>query len=416
MKLSIPGLCFITSKVPLTFDTDGHATLLQPLQEHQGNPEHVLVLTDVHVQMFGLKSVQGVSVFDTIMVPGNFKFPEIYDGTQDLSSKSILVLMLNGWGDMILIQPALRTFYEKASSSGDPPQITLGCNWMHNFPYPGEPFIHDIRPNIMTLQDLGAFDLLVNLIPVNHQRSRHKSMKDLCFEIMKLNGNDAKSLRPSIVPDPDKILKIRPFIQKLREETGKKLICVNWKSRFLHKDAPPSLFYNILTTVAGEYQAVLFKDALAAKIMQKEIDAVNLPVENLSHLIQDYHDTIAALSLVDAFLSVDTGIVHAAGALGVPGVALFGPFPPETHVADYPSVTGFRAEYAGKACQGPCLETYRGCAEVDFSQDAVSPCFQAISADVVVNAFEKAGGQIFGKFRQKNPGKLQLYHSANGPI
>jgi len=50
MKLSIPGLCFITSKVPLAFDTDGYATSLQPLQGHQGNPQHVLVLTDVHVQ------------------------------------------------------------------------------------------------------------------------------------------------------------------------------------------------------------------------------------------------------------------------------------------------------------------------------------------------------------------------------
>jgi len=390
MKLSIPGLCFITSKVPLAFDTDGHATSLQPLRGHQGNPEHVLVLTDVHIQMLGLKSVPGVSIFDTVMVPGNFKFPEVYDGTQNLSSKNILILMLNGWGDMILIQPALRIFYEKAKSAGAPPRITLGCNWMHNFPYPGEPLIHDIRPNILTLQELGEFDLLVNLIPVNHQRSRHKSMKDLCFEIMKLNGNDAKRLRPSIVPDPKKILKIQPFVEKLREETGKKLICVNWKSRFQHKNAPPSLFCNIMTKVAGAYQAVLFKDAPAAKIMQKEIDAVNLPVENLSHLIQDYHDTIAALSLVDAFVSVDTGIVHAAGALGVPGVALFGPFPPETHVADYPSVAGFRAELDGKACSNPCLETHRGCAEVDFSPGKTSPCFQAITPKKVIEALENS--------------------------
>jgi len=59
-------------------------------------------------------------------------------------------------------------------------------------------------------------------------------------------------------------------------------------------------------------------------------------------------------------------------------------------VADYPSVTGFRAEYAGKACQGPCLETHRDCAEVDFSPGKVSPCFQAITPEDVGEAFENA--------------------------
>ena len=61
-------------------------------------------------------------------------------------------------------------------------------------------------------------------------------------------------------------------------------------------------------------------------------------LQNLSHLIGDFHDTVAAISLIDAVISVDTGIVHAAGALGVPGVVLFGPFSPETHIADYPGI------------------------------------------------------------------------------
>ncbi|NQT69549.1 MAG: hypothetical protein HQ552_08210 [Desulfobacteraceae bacterium] len=296
--------------------------------------------------------------------------------------------MFNGWGDMILIQPALRAFYEKAKSSAAPPRITLGCNWVHNFPYPGVLFVHDVRPNIMTLKELREFDLLINLIPVNHQRSKHKSMKDLCLEIMKLNGKDQETFLPSITPDTARVARFKPVLEQIKEDSGKKLLCVNWKSRFLHKNAQPSLFFEVVKELSKEYQAVLFKDAEPAKIMQQEIDADDCPVMNLSYLINDYHDTIAALSLMDAFVSVDTGIVHAAGALGVPGVALFGPFPPATHVSDYPSVTGFRAEYEGKACSGPCLETHRGCAEVNYSQDAVSPCFQAITPENVVGVFE----------------------------
>jgi len=389
MNFSIPDLCFLTSSIPLRFDTDGYVTLFEPGVIKAFGPEHILVLTHIHVQLFGLRSVNGVSLFDTIEVPNDFRIPEVYDGTQNLGGKRILILMLNGWGDMILIQPALRAFYEKTISSGDPPRITLACNWISNFPFPGVPYIQDIRPNILTLKELSAFDLLINLIPVNHQRSPNKSMKDLCLEILQLSPEHVEIDSPSLIPDPKRVAKIQPVLDQIRKETGKKLLCVNWKSRFPHKNASPVLFSKIVSKVNDHYQAVLFKDSQVSRVMQKEINNLHAPIMNLSYLIDDYHDTVASLSLVDVFISVDTGIVHAAGAMGIPGVALFGPFPPETHVADYPAVIGIRATYQGKICNGPCLETHRGCAEVRFSSLKVSPCFEAIRPDDVIEAFEK---------------------------
>jgi len=388
MELAFPGLCFMTSSTPLKFDTDGCITSYQPTVGEASGLEDVVVLTNIQVQLFGLASMEGVSLSSSITVPEKFKAPEIYDGRQDLGGKRVLILMLNGWGDMIHIQPALRAFYEQAKSLVAPPRITLGCNWVHNFPYPGVPFVHDVLPNIMTLKELSEFDLLINLIPVNHQRSKHKSMKDLCLEVMKLNGEDQKTFLPSIAPDTARVARFKPVLEQIKADTGKKILYVNWKSRFPHKNAQPSLFFEAVKELSKDYQAVLFKDAEPAKIMQQEIDANDCPVMNLSYLINDYHDTIAALSLMDAFVSVDTGVVHAAGALGVPGVALFGPFPPETHVSDYPSVIGVRAMYAGKACISPCLDTHRGCAEVIYSEDAVSPCFQAITPENVVEVFK----------------------------
>ena len=390
MELSFPGLCFLTSSVPLNFETDGYTTSFQLAAGGASGPEHVLVLTNIQAGMFGLKSIKGVFLFDTISVPGNFKIPQIYDGSQALGGKRILILMLNGWGDMILIQPALRSFFKKATSSGAIPRITIACNWIHNFPYPNAQFIQEVRPNIMTLKELSEFDLLVNLIPVNHQRSASKSMKDVCLEILKLSPGHGNSGSPCIVPDFGRVRKIKPVIDQIRKQTGKKLLCVNWRSRFPHKNTSPALFSDIVNQLRDKYHALLFKDAEVAEVMQKEIEDFNIPITNLSSHISDYHDSIAALSLVDAFISVDTGIVHAAGGMGIPGVALFGPFPPETHIADYPSVIGIRAPYKGKTCNGPCLETHRGCAEVDFSNKKISPCFEAISADSVVNAFEKA--------------------------
>lgn len=390
MKLTIPGLCFLTSSIPLEFNTDGYDTLFKSMPEGPCASENVLVLTNIHVQMLQLQSVNGISLFDHLDLNDDFRIPEIYDGSQSLEGKSILILMLNGWGDMILIQPALQAFYQKAASFGKSPHITLGCNWMHNFPYPNVSFIQDVRPNILTLKELEEFDILVNLIPVNHKRSLDKSMKDLCLETMKLNDKGSKNFKPSIIPDPGRVARFQPILEQVRKSTGKKLLCINWKSRFVHKNAPPQLLFKIVEMLSDQYQAVLFKDAPVAKIMQEEIDASDTSIINLSYLINDYHDTIAALTLVDAFISVDTGIVHAAGALGIPGVALFGPFPPETHVSDYPSIIGTRGQYEGEICKGPCLETHRGCAEVNFIPASESPCFKSIKADDVIGAFNKA--------------------------
>lgn len=388
VTLTIPGICFLTSSVPLRFDTDGCATSIQPSACHDFDPERVLVLTDMHVKLFGLRSIRGVSLYNSIVAPENIKFPQIYDGSQDLGNKRVLILMLNGWGDMILIQPALKALYKKTIAKGDPPYITLGCNWIRNFPYPGVPYVTDVRPNILSLQELSAFDFLVNFIPVNHQRSLHKSMKDLCLEILKLNPHERIDL-PYIRPDAERVEKVKPVLDQIRKETGKKLVCLNWKSRFQHKNAAPVLFAKIASKLQDKYQALLIKDEEASGLMQKEIDALSAPIMNLSHLVHDYHETVATLSLIDAFISVDTGIVHAAGAMGIPGVALFGPFPPETHVADYPSVVGIRATYEGKTCKGPCLETHRGCAEVGFTPAEVSPCFEALRPDEVVEAFNR---------------------------
>ena len=390
MDLTIPGICFLTSSIQLEFETDGHVTHFEPAGSRNIDADHTLVLARPLVQQHRMTEIPAISLFDEIPVSDDLAVPEAYNGTQSLHGKRVLILMPNGWGDTILIQPELRDFYRMVASSGTPPHITLGCNWIHSFPYRDVPYVHDLRPNIMTLNEFCSFDILVNLIPVDFRLSRDRSIRDLCTDTLSLPPEYDENNLPTLNPNPRKVLKFVPLFDQIRKETGKKLLCVNWKSRFHHEDAPAELFNQIIIRLRDTYQAVLFKDEESSSIMQKEIYSLNAPVVNLSSLIYDYHDTIAVLSHVDAFVSVDTGIVHAAGAMGIPGVALFGPFPPETHAADYPYVVPVSASFRGKVCRGPCLEAHRGCAEVNYSRDVVSPCFEAINVDHVLQAFNEA--------------------------
>ncbi|MBW2647152.1 MAG: hypothetical protein JRE23_13450 [Deltaproteobacteria bacterium] len=187
MDLTIPGICFLTSSIQLEFDTDGDITRLEPTGSRSIDADHILVLARFHLQQHRMTEIPAISLFDKITVPDNLAVPEIYNGTQRLHGKKILILMLKGWKDMILIQPAIHALYRMAASMGESPRITLGCSWISNFPYPDAGDVDGVIPNIMTLAQLRSFDILVNLLPVNYQRLATRSMRDLCLEILDLD-------------------------------------------------------------------------------------------------------------------------------------------------------------------------------------------------------------------------------------
>lgn len=388
MKIKYPRLCFLKSVRPVAINTDGATTTISASSDNSPlDPACVLVLPVTSAKF--IQKQEGsdcVSLHGSINVPGHFGLPEVFDGSQDLRGKKVLIIMVNGWGDLILVQPAFRLLFEEVSRTGDAPRITLACGWIKNFPYLNAPYISGVRPNILTLDDLRDFDIMINLTILNQQRTKNISMKDLYLQEFGMAKLKDKLSLPSISPDPKRVNRLHPFLDEIRSRTGKKLLYINWKSRFPHKNALPELAFEIARRLADQYHAVFFKDRSVADMMEQEVRAAKAPVQSLSHLINDLHDTVAAISLIDAVISVDTGIVHASGALGVPGVALFGPFPPDTHIADYPSIIGVRSDYQGSKCKGPCEETHRGCMEIGFAPDRISPCFQAIGADEIIEA------------------------------
>ena len=392
MKIEYPGLCFLRSDRPVAVNTDGVTTSIRP-SSNSGSVNSVGILV---LPVTSAKRIQKqersdcVSLYSSIEVSDAFNLPEVFDGSQDMRGKKVLIIMVNGWGDMILVQPAFRLLYEEIARTGDAPRITLACDWVKNFPYLDAHYISGVRPNILTVRDLRNFDIMISLAPLNHQRVRNRSMKDLYLEAFGIAKLKDRVCLPSISPDPQRVNRLRPFLDEIRSRTGKRLLYINWKSRFSHKDASPELAFEIARRLADQYHAVFFKDRFVAGVMEQEVRACKAPVQNLSHLIGDLHDTVAAISLIDAIISVDTGVVHAAGALGVPGVALFGPFPPGTHIADYPSIIGVRSDYQGSKCKGPCEETHRGCAEIGFAANRISPCFEAIKPYEVIDTLKEA--------------------------
>ncbi|MCG6533115.1 MAG: glycosyltransferase family 9 protein [Syntrophales bacterium LBB04] len=387
------GVRFLVSRRPIQVLVDGASIVVPPWsQGDTPEAENILLLPAPSVnQILNQPGNSEVRVYSEIRLPEAFPAPMVFEGRdcQVLQGKKVLVFTFNGWGDTILVQPVLRLFYEHVARSGDPPELTIAGSWISSFPYSDAPFISRVIPNHITLVNIRRYDAIINLACVTEYRGRRQSMRDLYLAALGIEEFRKNLHSPVISPDPGRVKRLRPLMERIRRQSGKGILYLNWRSRFNHKSAPASLFFEAAERLGSRYHAVLFKDQEEARIMGREIRTHQAPVENLSTWIRDLHDTVAALSLVDAVISVDTGIVHAAGALGVPGVAVFGPFSPANHVDAYPRIVGIRGVYKGETCSGPCGETHRGCAEVGFAADRFSPCIEAVTPEAIIKAMER---------------------------
>lgn len=389
MNLKIPGIRFVQSEIPLQFTTDGTTKSIQPAAKQTSELDTMFFLSDLHYELFNLRTIPAIKAYSNLSLPDKLPFPSLFDGSQNLAGKKILLIMLTGWGDTILIEPVVRAFFHKHSINSIPPEITIAGNWIKNFPYKNSGYVRNLVPNILTVRELMNFDVLINFIPSHLQRVKGYSLQESYADLAHIRFENESAKIPSIMPDQNKVKNLQATFDQLRLKTGKKLLFVNWISRFHHKNAPAELFAKIIKYLP-DYQAVTFNEQANSSIINEEINRLQIPLINLSSKISDYHDTIAALSLIDAFISVDTGVMHAAGALKIPGVALFGPFPPETLIFCYPSIKGLSADFPVEKCTEACLETHRGCRLADYRHDVISHCFQSIKSSDVIELFKQA--------------------------
>lgn len=89
---------------------------------------------------------------------------------------------------------------------------------------------------------------------------------------------------------------------------------------------------------------------------------------------------MALISLCNLFVTTDNGLLHIAGALGVPTIALFGSLPPELRIKYYPNVHPI----ISKATCVPCYEWQRG-SEGDrrYCIDIDTRCMREITPKIV---------------------------------
>lgn len=140
----------------------------------------------------------------------------------------------------------------------------------------------------------------------------------------------------------------RAWAQERFPRTAKPRIAAQIKASADCRNYPDQLFQLVCTRLVDiGYEVVLFG---APGSMRAHPHYICLPAHGL-----DIRQSAAVLADCDACIAPDSAICHLAGALGIPTVALYGPFPWQARTRYAPSIFAI----SGKAPCAPCFHHAR---------------------------------------------------------
>lgn len=124
------------------------------------------------------------------------------------------------------------------------------------------------------------------------------------------------------------------------------------------------------------------------KILILESHAVREQFRKFDHVIVPDRtgliDLLGLLTFCDCLVCPDSGVMHLAGFLDIPSVALFGPIPPEFRIKYYPKTVGLSLNLD---CQ-PCFDwQLHAC----YKRPNYRQCLKDITAEMVIKKLEEIG-------------------------
>ena len=124
------------------------------------------------------------------------------------------------------------------------------------------------------------------------------------------------------------------FPKKIKQDNGKKKIGINWAGSPDHKkdnlrSLKISIFSEILTNPNYEIYS-LVKGVQPIRNWNNTIVNLNEGIENYNLIdetsgVKDFSDMASLIESLDCIVTVDTGLIHLAGAVGVRSYLLLGP-------------------------------------------------------------------------------------------
>lgn len=285
-----------------------------------------------------------------------------FDENKDWSGKRILVVRTGGLGDLVLLTPILREINLRwPTAKIDVCAITEFGQALHHLPY-----VRDVVSYPMTKDAADEYDcwiFLENAIERNEDAKELHSV-DVVAKMIGLTGEFNKrqeyrvTMRETIWAE--EAYPRVPGVRRLCVQPTASARCRNYPEGKLHEVCDVLLkdgWEIFLLAKPGEMQ------------IGKDIPNLRLLADGLT-----FRQRCAVLATADCVLAPDSSMTHVAGALEVPCVALYGPFPWQVRTKYSPTTVAisgvgkcapcFPHNRAGQAFPEKCPSKARGVCEV----------------------------------------------------
>jgi ADP-heptose:LPS heptosyltransferase len=238
------------------------------------------------------------------------------DETQDWNNKRILVMRAGGFGDLVLLTPVLREIKRRWPSC----YIAVSTMATYAQVISNLPYVDHISEYPIQIDNANTFDawvFLENAIERN-PRAEEVHMTELFGEIAGISS--IEDIKPDYKVKATEAIWANEAYPRVE---GTRRCCIQIGTSALCRTYPRPKLGEVCTALIQKGWEVFLLGANG----EIRVDKMPHNMRNLADADLTLRQSAAVMNNADVFLGSDSALLHIAGALAVPAVGLYGPFP-----------------------------------------------------------------------------------------
>ncbi|MBZ0273760.1 glycosyltransferase family 9 protein [bacterium] len=297
---------------------------------------------------------------------------------EDLNGRTVLLWRNGGYGDLLMITPAIRELKRRYPLA----RIKFATVDRYRSVLAGNPDIDEIVSVPFPAAALSSVDFLLTF------NNTIESSTDAA-----LPGVDIFAARACVTLAADNRVPVYNVSPARADAIAKTLAAfapvegLPWVAIQMRASSPVRTYpLDALKRVAWKLAQSSYVFLFSDRPKDFTQDLRRAGIVNLCGVLPDMADVAAALAGCDALVAPDSSLVHYAAALGVPTIALYGPFPGAIRTKDYPLCTTLEVDRAAWPCAPCLLHGHAPCPKAVERGRRDSPCFETLPPRAVVAA------------------------------
>lgn len=273
------------------------------------------------------------------------------------SAESVLFFRTGGYGDLILLTPVLREHKRRWPNA----RIGVVCMADYGAVLQGLPFVDEVLPYPITTAEFYEWDrwFFFEGSVEHNEAAKTKHMTDIFAEIAGVHDLTDKRAEYRVSAAEA----VWANVQYPRTEKPRCCVQVGASAR-ARMYAPQQLGQVIKQLLERGWEVFMMGGPGDVDLPES-----NKPeLKNLTRPGLTFRQSCAVINTADVVLGPDSALVHVAGALGVPCVALYGPFPWELRTKYAPTTTAI----SGHGDCAPCFHHFNAAARNHFPEKCPS--------------------------------------------